>query len=98
MDDLKKRILSYLESDRARLAKHFDKRCRERLTTRADAQRVLRNGTLDRRRSEGANLAFIGTDTRERRTCVIVRIDEIKDFLVLVSVFPLVKGKDEERH
>jgi hypothetical protein len=89
MDELKRRVLELLDSGQFRFAKHFRRRRAERAFTDLDALRALRNGTLDLRRCEGNNLAFLGTDTADRRVCVIFRVDDEADRLVILSMFPL---------
>jgi hypothetical protein len=94
MDEYKKRILSSLETGNVRLSAHFLKRCQDRGGNYFDAERVLRNGALDLKRCEGENLAFVGTDTKDRKSLVIVRIDDNESGrLVLVSFRPLDKGE-----
>jgi hypothetical protein len=100
MHPIKRRILEYLDADRVRESPHFtapgekgQSREEKRAITWPDIQRALRNGTLDRRRCEGDNLAFVGTDLRSRRLCVVIRIDEAVNHLIVVTAFALDKGK-----
>ena len=87
MDDLKRRVLRLIDEDRIREGPHFRKRCEARGATLLDAVKALRNGVLQPDRFEGENFCFLGTDTKDRRTFVVARIDDEKNYLYLVTLF-----------
>ena len=52
MDDLKKRIIGFLDKDSYRITGHFHQRCKERDVTVEDAIKAIRNGVSDFTHSE----------------------------------------------
>jgi hypothetical protein len=98
MDEIKRRVTELLRNGRFKLNNHFLKRSAERDASIQDARRVLKGGVVDSVRSRGNSLAFVGNDTKDRRTCVIVRIDEAHNRLVLKTIFQLTGEGDEEEY
>lgn len=91
MDDLKRRIIGFLDNDSYRITGHFHQRCRERNVTVEDAIKALRNGIPDLTHSEisprfGESHAFIGKDHKDRTIRVVVGFTDDEDHLVFITV------------